>query len=236
MICKNCNIDKDLTEFHKSKKSKKGYNSSCKICVRIKNLKSVKKYRENNADKVSESNKKYRDNNRGIINKRQVEWNLKNKDRVSESKKIFFQENKEKINKTRKLYYQNNKEKINKKAREYYSIKRKNNMLFKLKENIRNSINMSFKNSSFKKETNTSNILGCTFEDFKKYLESKFEPWMSWENHGLYNGELSHGWDIDHIIPLSTAETKEDIVKLNHYTNLQPLCSFVNRTIKRGRV
>ena len=56
---------------------------------------------------------------------------------------------------------------------------------------------------------------------------------MSWENYGKYNGEIDFGWDIDHIIPLSSAKTEEDIIKLNHYTNLQPLCSFINRTVKR---
>lgn len=58
---------------------------------------------------------------------------------------------------------------------------------------------------------------------------------MNWENKGLYNGEFGYGWDIDHIVPLSTAATEEDLIRLNHYTNLQPLCSKVNRDIKRDR-
>ena len=59
---------------------------------------------------------------------------------------------------------------------------------------------------------------------------------MTWENRGLYNGELYYGWDIDHIIPISTAKTEEEIIKLNHYSNLQPLCSYTNRVIKRDKV
>ena len=59
---------------------------------------------------------------------------------------------------------------------------------------------------------------------------------MTWENKGLYNGELNYGWDIDHIIPLSSAETEEDIIRLNHYSNLQPLCSKINRDIKKGKL
>ena len=55
---------------------------------------------------------------------------------------------------------------------------------------------------------------------------------MSWNNYGLYNGELNYGWDIDHIMPLSSAKTQEDIIKLNHYSNLQPLCSYHNRWVK----
>ena len=56
---------------------------------------------------------------------------------------------------------------------------------------------------------------------------------MTWKNKGLYNGKLNCGWDIDHIIPLSTAITEDDLIKLNHYTNLQPLCSKINRDIKK---
>ena len=65
-------------------------------------------------------------------------------------------------------------------------------------------------------------------------MESKFENWMSWNNRGLYNGELMHGWDIDHVIPISLAKTEEELLKLNHYSNLQPLCSKINRDVKRN--
>ena len=57
---------------------------------------------------------------------------------------------------------------------------------------------------------------------------------MSWDNHGLYNGQQCYGWDIDHIIPVSSANTEEDVIRLNHYTNLQPLCSHINRDIKKN--
>jgi hypothetical protein len=55
---------------------------------------------------------------------------------------------------------------------------------------------------------------------------------MNWDNYGLYNGESNYGWDIDHIIPSSSAITEEELIKLNHFTNLQPLCSYINRKIK----
>ena len=51
-----------------------------------------------------------------------------------------------------------------------------------------------------------------------------------------YTGEINIGWDIDHIVPLSSAKTEEDLIKLNHYTNLQPLCSQTNRYIKRDKI
>ena len=78
-------------------------------------------------------------------------------------------------------------------------------------------------------------ILGCSIEEFKKHIELKFEPWMNWDNYGLYNGESNYGWDLDHIIPISSAITEEDVYRLSHYTNFQPLCSFTNRYIKRDK-
>ena len=58
---------------------------------------------------------------------------------------------------------------------------------------------------------------------------------LNWENYGKYNGEFQYGWDLDHIIPLSTALTENEVYKLNHYSNLQPLCSKVNRDIKKDK-
>ena len=107
--------------------------------------------------------------------------------------------------------------------------------MFKLSSSIRCLIINSIKRKGFKKNSKTLHILGCSFEDFKLYIESKFEYWMTWENRGLYNGELNHGWDIDHILPISSANNEDDIYKLNHYTNLQPLCSKVNRDIKKNK-
>ena len=68
------------------------------------------------------------------------------------------------------------------------------------------------------------------------YLESRFEDWMDWENRGIYTGEFNSGWDIDHIIPISSAKSEEEIISLNHYTNLQPLCSKINRDIKKNKI
>lgn len=106
--------------------------------------------------------------------------------------------------------------------------------LFKLKRRIRTLILYSFSAKKSNKNSETEIILGCSFQEFKKHLESKFESWMNWENYGKYNGSLNFGWDIDHIIPISSATTEEELYKLNHYTNMQPLCSYTNRYIKRN--
>lgn len=58
---------------------------------------------------------------------------------------------------------------------------------------------------------------------------------MNWDNKGLYNGTFNYGWDADHITPIASATCEEDIIKLNHYTNFQPLCSKINRDVKKAK-
>ena len=111
---------------------------------------------------------------------------------------------------------------------EYRKNKRKNDILFKLKDNIRCIIRFSYVSKGYKKNSKTFEILGCSYEEFRVYIESKFEPWMTWDNHGCYTGEYNETWQYDHIIPISSALTEGEIIKLNHYTNFQPLCSRIN--------
>ena len=96
-------------------------------------------------------------------------------------------------------------------------------------------IRKSIKSNGYTKKSKTYDILGCSYEDFKEYIESLWEPWMNWDNHGLYNGSEGYGWDIDHRVPISSAITEEELLKLNYFTNLQPLCSKVNRDIKKNK-
>ena len=70
-------------------------------------------------------------------------------------------------------------------------------------------------------------IVGCSPTELREHIEKQFTDGMSWDNYGTY------GWHLDHIIPLSTAETREDVFKLNHYTNLQPLWATDN--LKKGK-
>lgn len=97
---------------------------------------------------------------------------------------------------------------------------------------------MSIKNTNTQKSSKSEDILGCSFEEFKSHLESQFESWMTWDNHGNPKDgifEPNKTWDIDHIIPLSSATTTDDIIKLNHYTNLRPLCTYNNRWVKKDK-
>ena len=150
--------------------------------------------------------------------------------------KKWVEENKDCSREYGKRWREKNKEKRRVSSREYGKSRFKVDPMFKLKSKIRNYILISLRKKGYTKKSRSHQILGCSYEEFKVYIESKFESWMSWDNFGVYNGDLNYGWDIDHIIPLSSAETEEDVIRLNHYTNLQPLCSRTNRHIKRDRL
>lgn len=106
--------------------------------------------------------------------------------------------------------------------------------LYKLRIAYSRRINKCIKRFSVK-NIDFINNLGCSLEELKIHIESKFENWMTWDNYGKYNGELNFGWDIDHITPLSKAKTEIEFKDLCRYTNLQPLCSKINRDIKKDK-
>jgi hypothetical protein len=222
--CSKCNIVKELSEFHRRKSSSDGRKSSCSLCD--------KKYRDDNKEKLSKYFKERRDLKKDELKLKSTEYYILNKEYIKSKSSEYYKNNRDTKLEYQKEYQKKNKEKRN----SYFVNRRKNDPLFKLITNIRNLIYNSFYYNGYSKNSKTENLLGCTFDEFKIYLESKFEEWMTWENRGLYNNDFNFGWDIDHIIPLSSASNKEDIIRLNHYTNLQPLCSKINRDIKKNNL
>ena len=206
-VCTKCEEEKNISEYYFNKNSKDKCTSRCIKCISRKKIIS----HEDSISKIC---------NTCNIRKELVDFPKDNGCRLGCKNKCKICT---KI--SQKLY-----------MRKYVSNRLKKDSLFKIKKNIRTSITNNFRNGGYNKKSKTSQILGCSFEEFKLYLESKFETWMNWDNYGLYNNEANHGWDIDHIIPMSSTKTEDDVIKLNHYSNFQPLCSYINRNIKRDKI
>ena len=106
-----------------------------------------------------------------------------------------------------------------KKHKDYQKSYRKSRMLsdpiFATKYRLRCRISQAIRANGYSKISKTNETLGCSWNHLKAHLESLFVDGMTWENRNL--------WHIDHIIPISFATSVEELVKLNHYTNLQPL-------------
>ena len=211
--CTKCKELKSLEDFNKQKTGKEGLISKCKDCQSyygkeyfIKNKEKVKLYKLQNKDKLS-INKKTTDKN----------FHQNNPSYMKDYWKSYYRINKDNISLKQKL----NRDIINSSTKQ----RRQNDPIFKLKGNIRSLVKDSFlrfKNKTYRKSQSTESLLGCTMEEFINHLQSKFTEGMALENHGE--------WEMDHIIPLASAKTEEEIIKLNHYTNFQPLWRFDNRS------
>ena len=188
-----------------------------KTCSKCKNekdfssfarLKSSKKgYRSQCKMCVKEYNKDYYSNN----TENSKQYYINNKEHIKQNQSKYQLENKEYIRNYNKQYQINNKNVINK----YQRDRKLNDPLFKLMSNIRTLIYKVVKRQRYKNTSKTCEILGCSFEEFKIHLENQFTDGMNWENAGK--------WHIDHIYPVSRATDEQHLIKLNHYTNLQPL-------------
>ena len=198
-ICNVCDVEIDYTQFHSRKDSKDGLRNDCKECTRIR----INDYRKSNKEKVNKWNK---------------ETYYRNIEQHKKTKKTYRDNNKEKLNLLKKTWRENNKEKI----KNYTKIRKKHDVEFKIRCNIRSRVKNFLKSKNIKKNNQTFKIVGCEPARLKEHLETQFKDGMSWENYGL------NGWHIDHIIPLINGKTEDEIFKLCHYTNLKPLWWYEN--------
>jgi hypothetical protein len=238
-LCPKCKTTKDVNQFVKNKNTKNGLSVYCKDCCRkyyrdnketiLEKCKiSGKLYRENNKEKNRLRSKKYYENNKEATIKRQRKYYFDN----VEKKKLYTKEH-------GKKYSILNKDKILLKHRNYRKKRIETDPLYKLTCATRSLIKMSIKGKGFKKITKTETLIGCSYQEFKNHLELQFQPWMNWNNYGNPKNstlEPNKTWDIDHIIPVSSAKTEKELLKLNHFTNLRPLCSYTNRIIKKDKL
>lgn len=111
-------------------------------------------------------------------------------------------------------------EEYRKKDRVYNQKTLKKNPLIRVKKNLRNRLRIGLRVKKWKKTTKFYDYIGCSQLELKTHLEGQFKENMTWQNYGE--------WEIDHIIPLSSAKTPEEMYKLCHYSNLQPLWAIDN--------
>jgi len=192
-VCSKCGVKKELKDFNKMSKVKCGVRSYCRECQRINS----KKYRLENKEKIKKYNTKWNKENQEYYKKYFEEYYIINYEKEKERKLKWSCDNRE---------YSNN----------YQKKRKKEDILFNIISNMRNSVNRYLKYKS----KHTFEIIGCSPQFLKEHLENQFVNGMDWDNRSE--------WHIDHIIPLSSAKTEEELYKLCHYTNLQPLWAKEN--------
>ena len=255
--CSMCEERKSLDEFIKDKKQVDGLHCSCKSCSSITRQKSKEKKQETFTPTISEKECKKcctvktveefpiqittkdgyapmcreckNEDSREFLEKRKQEKLYVSPDEIKKcgvckEKKPnteFYSSCRTKdglrgtCNECEKQLRNKYKDKSNERNIQRY----KNDPIFKLKKSLRGRLAKYIE----RKSVPMNNIIGCDWVELKNYIENKFVDGMTWDNWGQY------GWHIDHIIPLDSAKTENDLYKLSHYTNLQPLWARDNR-------
>jgi hypothetical protein len=201
--------DKHESEFQKRSNGK--FRTECKSCAK-------------------EYNKRYRSENKESISEQRTESYKANREKILGRAKKFYETNKEHIKERTNEYYQKNKEQVTIKRRSYQKQRLSEDPTFKSMRNLRNRLWYALHNKGWKKSSKFAEYIGLNdYTELTKWLESNFTQAMSWDNYGSY-------WDIDHIIPLSSAKDEEQLYKLCHYSNLIPKERIANRVEKRDVV
>jgi len=237
LFCKKHNCDK---VFEKNR-------FVCKSCRSEK----AKEYYQKNKLKINEKHSEYVKKNREEVKRYKSDYYYSNKEEISRKKSIYYQENKsslkeknteyvndnyEKIKEYKRLWFQDNKKKINSKRVEKYN----NDTSFRIRDIVSKSIRQGLKLvGCTKNDESCGKYLDYTFNELKNHLESKFESWMTWDNHGVYrvetwddNDVYTWTWQIDHIIPQSdllySSMEDENFKKCWSLNNLRPLSAKQN--------
>jgi hypothetical protein len=227
--CTVCKIEKDFSEFAKHKCTKDGLHHDCRSCAaeyrkrnrekrRLYNIEYNKKnpnvkkeYLEKNKDRISEikrlSARRCRERNKDEVNRKARE-RYHSSQEIRDKKKKYREENKQLYRDAANRYSSKNREKMSQKHRDRMA----SDSIYALKRKIRDAIKNALSKKGYSKTGRTCEILGCEYDFFIQYIESQFYGDMTWKTV-----------TIDHIKPLKTAKTLEDVILLNHYTNLQPL-------------
>lgn len=212
-VCTKCEREQPYENFSKRSMVPDGLQSQCKSCD--------KELREKTKEKRKKYNREYYQRNRSEFLRRAKEYRDNNKEIIAIKHRQYVQENKERLEKYHAEYREKNRKEIRRKQSEYQKRRYDSDVSFCMIERLRSIMQNALKRKGLSKNQRTIESLGCTAEYFKEHIERQFLKGMTWGNRGQ--------WHIDHIIPISSASTEEEIYELSHFTNLRPMWAEDNK-------
>lgn len=180
-------------------------------------------YLKNKEKKIGQVLKNYSKNREKRL-KQMKELHLKNREKDSKRNKEYRLKNIEAIKKQQKEYKA--KPEIKEQTNKRWKIRYSTDINFRIRHLCSSRVLQALKGKN--KSASTMKLIGCTPDELRQHLESKFEPWMNWENQGL------GGWDMDHIkacFHFNLEDPKQQRACFN-WSNLQPMEHIAN--IKKG--
>lgn len=173
---------------------------------------------------------KYQENKELYLT-RNRQSNEKHKEKRVALYRNYYKNNRKEILQKGKKYYIKNCETCKQKNRKYhrehrkeFNIRYKTDIQYRLANTLRTHLLILINKQKATKKDSALKLVGCSLTELKTYLESLWQPGMSWNNH------TSDGWHIDHIKPVNTFDLTdlEQQRKCFHYTNLRPLWAKEN--------
>ena len=194
-----------------------------------------KKHYQENKDEHAEKNAKYESEHKEELAEYRKEWREDNKDKCNSYTRKWFSNNKDYA----KQYRDANKDLINKRQSTWVKLKKKSDPEFKIRGAVSQSVIKAMKRVGASKSGSILDFLTYSMADLRGHLETQFEPWMTWDNHGKYNCKTwddndlaTWTWNIDHIIPQSnlpyTSMSDENFQKCWALSNLRPYSAKQN--------
>lgn len=210
------------------------------ICTQCAQLKTDSDFYKNGAGKlilickscIKKNNSEYYEKNKDFVLERIIKYQQVNKQKIKVRKKKYYQDNRELKIKQQTKYRAKN-------LRAFYE-RHKSDPKYRIRHTLSLSILRSLKkNNSNKSGKSIIKYLFFSIQELKEHLESQFEPWMNWDNYGVYrklvwddNDQSTWTWNIDHIIPHSTfrytSMEDDDFKKCWALDNLRPLSAKQN--------
>lgn len=212
--CRRCHESLPLTIEFFYKNGPNNFQYYCKQCQAI--LK--KEWAGRNRDKVNQYVSAKRDKHPELREYNQLycrDYYEKHKEEIRQKQRDKRIANHDEVIKKQREYRAKNREYINARKREYEQSKKIADPKYKLIVRARNTIRKSFSRRGAQKCVLAETITGLDSKRLCDYLINTF-----YETYGRkWDGsEIVH---IDHIVPISSANTEEEIIKLCHYSNLR---------------
>jgi hypothetical protein len=149
-----------------------------------------------------------------------AEYYAANRGAIKERSRAWGQSNRQRKAAANREWNKANPDQARRHQRAYEKRKRESDPVHAMKERIGAAIRQSLIKGGYTKKNRVHDIIGCTFADFAKHIERQFAKGMTWANRSE--------WHLDHIIPISSAQSEADVIRLHHFTNLRPLWAHEN--------
>lgn len=199
--CNKCSEEKPLNLFSKDKHKGDGLCTVCKDC-----RKSYRKlYYAERAEDAKKASK---------------QWYTENTEQALQSRKYYREKNLFHLKAKRKQKYWQDTQSAKEYNKDYMRERAQKDPVFRLQARCRKRLWAALREGGYTKKSRSFDMIGCSLDYLVAYLEAQFHDGMTWENYGQ--------WHVDHIVPLASAKSEDEVISLFHYSNLQPLWAADN--------